>query len=79
MGSLLAAATMHTIARVVFASAALLSLVVEPAMAQRGGGGGFHGGMMRGGFHDGHFHGHGFFPWWGFSTFAYSAYPYPYP
>jgi hypothetical protein len=44
---------MHSIARVVFASAALLSLTVAPGMAQRGGGGGFHGGMMGGGFHGG--------------------------
>jgi hypothetical protein len=59
-------------------------------MAQRGGGGGLHGGMMgphgfHNGhfhddhFHDGHFQGHGFFPWWGFAPFTYSAYPYPYP
>jgi hypothetical protein len=71
---------MHSIARVVLASAALLSLAVAPAMARRGGGGGFHGGMMGphgfhdGHFHDGHFHGHGFFPWWGSAPFAYGAY-----
>jgi hypothetical protein len=44
---------MHSIARVVFVSATLLTLAVAPAMAQRGGGGGFHGGMMGGGFRGG--------------------------
>ena len=38
---------MRSIARVVFASAAFLTLSVAPVMAQRGGGG-FHGGMVGG-------------------------------
>lgn len=91
---------MSSIARVGFASTVLLILAVTPAMAQWRGGRGFHGGMMGGGFHggmmgphgfrddhfhNGHFHDHDFFPWWGFAPFSYGAfpyaysYPYPYP
>jgi hypothetical protein len=61
MKNFLREAKMRSIARVVFASAALLLLFVAPVLAQgRGGGGfhggmggGFHGGMMGGGFHGG--------------------------
>jgi hypothetical protein len=75
--------------RVVFVSAALLSLAVPAAFARGGGGGGgFHGGgfggFHGGGFHDGGFHGGfyggrvgygGYYPYWGeCGTYPYDGY-----